>query len=83
MSELNNFTRHVDELKKDKRKSKFSLKASNHRAYELDHRVFKLEKAKEKAKNELGVMAEQLTSSVEMGYGVAMDYFKNEAKKDT
>lgn len=81
MSELNDFPRRVYEFKEDKRKSKATLKASNYTVSKLDCRVGKLEEAKKKVKSKLGAMVEQLISSVEIGYGLEMESFKNKAKK--
>lgn len=46
MSELNDFTRCIDELEKDKRKFEPTLEAGNRRVAELDYQVSKLKEAK-------------------------------------
>lgn len=61
----------MEKLKEDRRKAKADTKASNHR----------LTKIEDISKCKLDAIAEQLSISVEIGYGMAMDSFKKKAKK--
>lgn len=81
MSKFSGFTQCVDKLEEEKVKSVHTFEDSNHRAGNLDHKVSKLEEAKEKAKSKLCNMAKKLTSSVKIRYGMEMEYLKKDAKK--
>lgn len=69
-SELNDYASYMVELKEAKEKTKVDLEASNCKVAEL-----------KKAKHELSAMFKQLTLSVEIEYGLAMDSFKRREKK--
>lgn len=77
VSELNDFAQCVDDLKEDKRKAEATLEASNRWVAKIDCLVAKLEEAK----GELDAIENQLTSSVDIGYRLAMESFKKETKK--
>lgn len=64
-SKLNDLARLVAKLEK----AEVDLEARN-------HKVLELKETNEKAKHKLSSMTEKLTFSMEIGYGLAMNFFK-------